>query len=241
MVTYTNTILRPVFGRTSHQYLVSFHSGSLRVLLRLSTDGTDRYFGFGGLAVDLKKPGTIMVAALNSWWPDGQIWRSTDSGATWSPVWTQKDKDKYNLDKYYSLDFSLAPWLSGLVNDKHVGWMIEALVIDPFDSDHWLYGTGASICGGHDLTNWDIGQKVTLKALADGIEETAVLALISPPTGPKLLSGVGDIGGFAHADLDKAPSSAYANPTFINTVSLDYAGNIPSTIVCTLYVMTIPR
>lgn len=49
--------------------------------------GDDLYFGFGGLAVDLQKPGTIMVAALNSWWPDGQIFRSTDSGATWSPLW----------------------------------------------------------------------------------------------------------------------------------------------------------
>lgn len=30
--------------------------------------GSDLYFGFGGLAVDLQKPGTIMVAALNCWW-----------------------------------------------------------------------------------------------------------------------------------------------------------------------------
>lgn len=28
-----------------------------------------------------------------------------------------------------------------------------ALVIDPFDSDHFLYGTGATIYGSHDLTN----------------------------------------------------------------------------------------
>ena len=26
------------------------------------------YFGFGGLAVDLQKTGTIMVATVNSWW-----------------------------------------------------------------------------------------------------------------------------------------------------------------------------
>ena len=110
---------------------------------------------------------------------------------------------------------------------------------DPFDSDHWLYGTGASIFGGHDLTNWGTNNHVTLKSLADGIEEIAVRALISPPTGPNLFSGTGDVGGFVHADLDKAPSSAYANPTFITTDSLDYAGNIPSTIVCPLYAITI--
>ena len=37
------------------------------------------YFGYGGLAVDLQKPGTIMVASLNSWYPDVVIFRSTDS------------------------------------------------------------------------------------------------------------------------------------------------------------------
>ena len=31
--------------------------------------GSDLYFGFGGLAVDLQNPGTIIAAALNSWWP----------------------------------------------------------------------------------------------------------------------------------------------------------------------------
>lgn len=42
---------------------------------------------YGGFAVDLQKPGTIMVAALNNWWPQGIIFRSTDSGATWSRIW----------------------------------------------------------------------------------------------------------------------------------------------------------
>ena len=33
--------------------------------------------------------------------------------------------------------------------------MIEALEIDPHDSDHWLYATGLTVYGGHDLTKWD--------------------------------------------------------------------------------------
>ena len=238
MVTYINTVFRLVFGQTSLQYLVSVPSGFLTALLTLFTAESARH-GFGGLAVDLKKPGTIMVAALNSWWPDGQIWRSADSGTTWSPLWAWTDNSNSNRDKYYSWDTSLAPWLSSFVNSAQVGWMMEALVIDPFDSDHWLYGTGASIWGGHDLTNWDIKHNVTLKSLADGLEQTAVLALISPPTGSSLFSGVGDVGGFAHADLDESPSFTYANPTFGNTVSLDYAGNMPSTLVCPLHAIAL--
>src|ERR1700761_5722921 len=55
--------------------------------------------GYGGLSVDLQKPGTVMVAAMNEWYPDAKyvlfdtreiylrnyfsIWRSLDGGATW--------------------------------------------------------------------------------------------------------------------------------------------------------------
>lgn len=49
--------------------------------------GSDLYFGFGGLTVDLLKSGTLMVAAVNSWYPDGQIFRSNNSGASWTRLW----------------------------------------------------------------------------------------------------------------------------------------------------------
>ena len=73
--------------------------------------------------------------------------------------------------------------------------MMETLVIDPFDSNRWMYGTGATIQGGRDLLKWDTTRNITLQSMADGIEETAVLALISPPTGPRLISAVTDLGG----------------------------------------------
>lgn len=41
----------------------------------------------GGLSVDLQKAGTLVVASLNSWWPDAQLFRSTDSGSTWKKLW----------------------------------------------------------------------------------------------------------------------------------------------------------
>ena len=72
---------------------------------------------------------------------------------------------------------------------------MEVLVIDPFDSNRWMYGTGATIQGGRDLLRWDTAHNVTLQSMADGIEETVVLGLISPSTGPRLISGVSDIGG----------------------------------------------
>ncbi|KAG7450325.1 Oligoxyloglucan reducing end-specific cellobiohydrolase [Guyanagaster necrorhizus] len=196
--------------------------------------GSDLYFGFGGLSVDLQKPGTLMVAALNSWWPDGQIYRSTDSGATWSPFWAWNGYP--NIDKYYTYSDSLAPWLGPnyvdtVLGDLQIGWMMESLSIDPFDSDHFLYGTGATIYGSHDLTKWDTTHNITLESLADRIEETSVQGLISPPSGPHLLSAVGDIEGFVHNNLNVAPSNYYTNPTWTTTADIDYAGNNPTNIV----------
>ncbi|CCO36776.1 Xyloglucanase Short=XG [Rhizoctonia solani AG-1 IB] len=137
-----------------------------------------------------------MVAALNSWYPDAQIFRSKDSGATWSKLWEYNSSG--GLNRYYGWDTSLAPWLNppGNTDTKQIGWMIEGLSINPLDSNHWLYGTGATIYGGHDLTKWDTAARnITLKSLADGVEETAVLALISPTSGPNLLSGIWTMPG----------------------------------------------
>ncbi|RDB29593.1 Xyloglucanase [Hypsizygus marmoreus] len=196
--------------------------------------GEDLYFGFGGVAIDLQKPGTIMVAALNSWWPDGQIFRSTDSGTTWSPFWAWGVYPA--LNKHYSYSNSLAPWLGPnyvdtTAGNKQIGWMMESLVIDPLDSNHWLYGTGATIQGGRDLLKWDTAHNVSLKSLADGIEETAIQGLISPPSGPSLLSAVGDIGGFVHTSLTTAPKTSFINPTWATSADIDFAGNKPTNIV----------
>ena len=46
-----------------------------------------------------------------------------------------------------------------------------------------------------------------------------------------MLSAVGDIGGFYHANLAVAPAQSFHNPTYGSTNDLDYAGNVPANIV----------
>jgi xyloglucan-specific exo-beta-1,4-glucanase len=72
---------------------------------------------------------------------------------------------------------------------------------------------------------------VSISSLADGIEETSVQALITPPGGPALLSSIGDIQGFVHQSLDEAPANTYTNPEWATSSDIDYAGNTPKTIV----------
>src|SRR5215472_9479689 len=188
-----------------------------------STDTSNDYFGYGGLSVDAQHPNTIMVSALNSWWPDTMLWRSTNAGASWTRIWDFTSYPSRSLR--YAQDISAAPWLDfGVPSSQAVapvpspklGWMVSGLAIDPFNSDHMLYGTGATIYGTGDLTNWDKGTPIHISVAAAGLEEMAVLDLISPPTGPPLVSAVGDDGGFVHTDLTK-PVEMFTSPIFTST------------------------
>ncbi|MFJ8601802.1 cellulose binding domain-containing protein [Streptomyces shenzhenensis] len=196
----------------------------------------DTYYGFSGLTVDRQHPGTVMATAYSSWWPDTQIFRSTDSGGSWTSAW---DYTSYpNRSNRYTMDVSSSPWLTFGANPAppeqtpKLGWMTESLEIDPFDSARMLYGTGATIYGTENLTAWDSGGRFTVKPMVQGLEETAVNDLAAPPSGgAQLFSALGDIGGFRHTDLTKVPSMMYTSPTFTTTTGLDFAESNPNTVV----------
>ncbi|KAL0942967.1 glycoside hydrolase family 74 protein [Colletotrichum truncatum] len=197
--------------------------------------GPDLYFGFGGLSVDIQKPGTLIVATLNSWWPDAQLFRSTDSGTTWKKIWQWGANSEMVLG--YTQSTPKAPWIKANfldVDTKDLGWMIESLEIDPTDSNHWLYGTGLTIFGGRDLTNWDTGAKVTIQSLADGIEEMSIQDLASAPGGSELLVANYDNNGFTfktRSSLDTSPATTWNNPMWASSVGVDYAGNKVANVV----------
>ncbi|MGW4428361.1 xyloglucanase [Streptomyces tendae] len=196
----------------------------------------DTYYGFSGLTVDRQRPGTVMATAYSSWWPDTQIFRSTDSGATWSQAWSYTSyPDRENR---YTMDVSSSPWLTWGANPTppeqtpKLGWMTEALEIDPFDSDRMMYGTGATLYGTQNLTNWDeAGGTFAIEPMVRGLEETAVNDLASPPSGAPLLSALGDVGGFRHTSLTEVPSMMYTSPNFTSTTSLDFAETKPDVVV----------
>ncbi|WP_030313052.1 cellulose binding domain-containing protein [Streptomyces sp. NRRL B-3229] len=195
----------------------------------------DTSYGFSGLTVDRQKPKTIMATAYSAWWPDTQIFRSTDSGATWTKAWDYTSyPDRANR---FTLDVSSSPWLTWGANPSppeqspKLGWMTESLEIDPFNSNRMMYGTGATLYGTENLTNWDSGGKFTIKPMVQGLEETAVNDLASPPSGAPLLSALGDVGGFRHTDLTKVPPMMFTQPNFTTTTSLDFAETNPNTVV----------
>ena len=207
-----------------------------------SSNTNDDYFGYSGLSIDRQHPNTIMVTGYSSWWPDTQIWRSTNGGTTWSRIW---DWTRYpNRSFRYTQDVTASPWLKfpaaplcgggrpGAEVNPKLGWMTETLEIDPFNSNRFMYGTGATLFGSTNLTTWDLNttSQITISVMAQGIEETAVQDLISPPSGAPLISALADITGFRHNDVNAVPTAQSA-PVRGSSVSLDYAELSPSYIV----------
>jgi hypothetical protein len=105
------------------------------------------------------------------------------------------------------------------------------VAIDPFDSNHVCYTTGATIWNSTDINNADSGGDTHWSTWTEGIEETAILSLISPPSGAHLISGFGDICGFVHDDLDTSPPHPFLHPLFANMSSLDFAEKNPKVVI----------
>lgn len=199
-------------------------------------------FGYSGLAMDATNPQTLVVATQVQWWPDNLLYRTTDGGETWDPIW---DYDYTSGDAAiatrYDQDISASPWLTFGAEpvapapwtepSPKLGWMMTSVAIDPFDPDHAMYGTGATIYRTHNLTDWSVENKVHLEVGAQGIEETSVQSLAAPPVdGVGLLSAMYDVGGFVHHDIDTSPE-ILTSPYFGDATSVDYAEQAPQVFV----------
>jgi xyloglucan-specific exo-beta-1,4-glucanase len=178
------------------------------------------HFGYAGLSIDRQHVGTFVVTTANRWNPGDDVFRTTDGGKSWMAVGPTQKRDP-----------SLTPYLYWGDPQPKEGWWMDAVAIDPFDSDHVMYGTGATIWGSHDLTALDRHQSTHWSVEADGIEETAAIDLISPPAGPMLISGLGDVCGFVHDDVNVEPQMMMNNPIYSTTRSLDFAQSKPAMIV----------
>jgi xyloglucan-specific exo-beta-1,4-glucanase len=168
--------------------------------------------GFMGLSLDRQRPGRLVVSSVDRWHPGDTVWLSEDAGATWR-----------DLSKGSVRDVSASPFLKLGRKEADFGHWTAGLAVDPFDSRHIAYTTGATVYGTRDLKLW--------KPWVKGIEQTAVITLVSPTGGAPLISGFGDIAGFVHDDLAVSPPFAFSNPQLSNTNNLDYAGANPSVVV----------
>jgi len=233
-VSYSDT-QGPYDGGKGDVWKYDTTSGTWTLISPIPSTSTSDYFGYGGLAVDKQHPNTLMVASMNSWWPDAIVFRSIDGGTTWTRIW---DWASYPSRSFrYTQDVTSVPWLNlnaitiDPVPAVKIGWMIDGFAIDPFNSDRMMYGTGLTLYGTENLTAWDTGGKILITPMAMGIEETAVQDLVSPPSGAPLVTAEADIGGFKHDSLTTVPATVFPNPSYATSTSIDFAELSPNFMV----------
>jgi hypothetical protein len=162
-------------------------------------------FGYAGVAIDPNNSNALIVSTFNRPRDQGgdEIYRSTDQGKNWKPIFAGGGR----------YDYTEAPYVS------HTGihWLFD-LEIDPSNSNHAIFTTGYGLHDTYDLKDADQNKPTTWGVMNKGIEETVALDLLSPPQGAQLISAIGDYGGFVHYDLDKPnPEGNFVNPHFGNT------------------------
>jgi photosystem II stability/assembly factor-like uncharacterized protein len=177
-------------------------------------------FGYAAVSVDLQNPQHVIASTfcrpVNKALED-DIFRSTDGGKTWKPIFESGGK----------FDYSNAPY----VQFTPLHWMFD-IEIDPFNSDHAMFTTGYGGWETFNLSAIDQNQSTQWQVMSKGIDETVPLELLSPREGAHLITAVGDYGGFAHFDLDRPePAGSFSNPYFANTNGLAYAENVPNLVV----------
>ncbi|HEX5662679.1 MAG TPA: cellulase, partial [Xanthomonadaceae bacterium] len=172
-------------------------------------------FGWGAVAVDPRNPQALIASTFTRYGPRDEIFRSIDGGRSWKPLFEHSD-----------FDHGASPWTAQAT--PH--WMAD-VEIDPFDSDRALFVTGYGVWASRNLSAFERGARVQWRFENEGLEETVPLALLSPPQGAPLISGLGDIDGFVHDRLDRTTVQFARQPRYSNTESMANAGQAPELIV----------
>jgi hypothetical protein len=179
-------------------------------------------FGYAGLSIDPQQPGTVMVATLNRYAAGENIFRTTDGGLTWKALRAKAQTTANN-----------APWAYFHRSSLSISHWMGALTIDPKNSNRVWYGSGVGVWRSSDVIRADADLSTTWTFPSDGIEESVLFELKSPPSGAPLLSAMWDIDGFRHDTLDASPASGMYNPANGHGPGLDFAESNPNLVVRT--------
>lgn len=177
----------------------------------------------GGLSDDPSNPLRVVVSTLD-WYAPDRVLRTTNGGTGWGVI-AQPPVSWNAAGSTYDVN-GAQYWLSGgtRIGTNATNW-VEALAINPFNSNHAMYSTGSGIWSSTNINGatGSSGQGVIWRFHDQGLEETVPLHLV-PAVKGAFLGAIGDLGGMRNTNLDVySSSSRYTNPTHSNVNALDFA------------------
>ena len=180
----------------------------------------DDKFGYAGLAVDHTQHGRLLVTTIDRWTHKDEIFLTKDGGRTWTPI-----------SKTGRWDVNGAHWATLHRDAVDRPWWMGDIALDPFNPKHAKIGAG--IWSTTNLDKAEAAEPVEFRLTNQGIEESVVNVLVSPPQGAPLLSGLKDFCGLRHESLDQSPPEGAYNPPCQETSGLDFAELAPNLVVRT--------
>lgn len=179
----------------------------------VTPSGEGTYFGFGGISVDKQNANHIVATSLDNYWPvGGKVYQTFNGGSTWTEIFRSGTR---TVDK--------APYAS----ESNINWLAD-IKIDPFNSNKAIFTHG----GGVYMTDALSSSSVTWSFEVNGMEETALFEVKSPPSGTNLFSAMGDVGAFKHDNLVVSPPEGEFTPgDASNNYGIDFAESVPTKVV----------
>lgn len=181
-------------------------------------------YGFSGISTSLQTHGLLLASTIAK--DDGDsVFLSRDYGASWQQI-------LYDLE-VGEIRFR-APYMRPECNGGHslIHWLSD-IQINPFDDNEAWFNTGTGVFRTQNLkdkdcffTDWN-----------DGLEETVHLNVYSMPKGDiQVIDILGDLGGFAFADLDTPCDNSFADDEgnrYITCINADFSDEHPEWLVVT--------
>jgi photosystem II stability/assembly factor-like uncharacterized protein len=203
--------------------------------LKNITPAAATYFDEGGLAVNPAHPSQVLLIGKTKKKGEGApyqcaIFRSRDRGDTWTAVAN---------DDGGIVTENLPAWLTHFNDGLKMPASASFLAFDPFHSGRAYLLDAFGVYQTDDV--W--ADKVVMRSLYEGVENTVVLTLCTPPASadiqaPILLSGIADVRGFRHTDIHQPPLRI-VEPTVSReydwctaVTGYDYCEGNPDVIMC---------
>jgi len=197
-------------GAAGPAQLYKFDGNNWTLLKDPNSGGAGTGLGLGGLSVSGTGASTcIALGVTNSWgnWSGQQVIQlSVDAGKTWREIAATMPRTPADS----------AFW----------GWP-DDVEIDPLNPDRVLHVHGGGVWETRNASS----STPSWNEVVDGLEETAVLALATPPAGAtySVINSSGDVGTWVHTNLATKPTLT-PGTSWSNSFAADMAWSDPQYI-----------